>query len=318
MEKELHSFTLPSFSTVSGKNYEIPLSWQVFGRPLHTAPVVLINHALTGNSLVSGEGGWWTALVGAGKTVDTDRYTVICFNVPGNGYDGFLLPSYADFTTRDVARLFLSGLEHLGVRRLYALIGGSVGGSIGWEMLALKNDLTERFVPIATDYKTSDWLHSQCLIQRYLLESEESPLEKARQHAMLCYRTPASLNRRFGRARLDGGVLKSQDWLDFHGRRLRERFSLEAYRLMNHLLTTIEVSKESLLAVEVRVHLLAVDSDLFYPAFEIKETYEYLKNAGKTVFYHEMTSVHGHDAFLMEYDQLNEILIQIMNDKNDR
>nr|WP_245795898.1 alpha/beta fold hydrolase [Epilithonimonas mollis] len=300
---------IQNFETQNGKVFDIPLSYQLFGKELHSAPIVLINHALTGNSDVAGENGWWKSLVGEGKVIDNNRFTIISFNIPGNGFDGFFVDNYEDFTVQDVAEIFLEGLKYLKIEKLFALVGGSIGGSIGWEMLTLENNLAEKFIPIATDFKTSDWLHSQCLVQKYLLESEEKPLEKARVHAMLCYRTPESLNSRFNREKDYGKqILKSHDWLNFHGKRLNERFSLKAYKLVNHLLMNINGNENELENINAEIHLISVDSDLFYPAFEIKNTYQFLLNKNKNVQYHEIKSIHGHDAFLMEYEQLNNIL----------
>ncbi len=309
MEDKLQHINIQHFETRNGKVLDIPLSYQVFGKRLHSAPVVLINHALTGNSDVTGENGWWTSLVGEKKVIDTNRFTIICFNIPGNGFDGYLIEDYEDFTVQDVAKMFLEGLKNLKIEKLFALVGGSVGGSIGWEMLTLQNNLTEKFIPVATDFKTSDWLHSQCLVQKFLLESTEKPLEKARIHAMLCYRTPESLNSRFKREKdSEKQILKSHDWLNFHGKRLNERFSLKAYKLVNHLLMNINGKENELENINAEIHLIAVDSDLFYPAFEIKNTFQFLQNKKRNVQYYEITSIHGHDAFLMEYEQLNTIL----------
>lgn len=309
MKNELQHINLNNFTTQNGKVLDIPLSYQLFGKELYSAPIVLINHALTGNSDVAGENGWWKSLVGDGKIIDTNRFTVISFNIPGNGFDGFFIDNYEDFTAQDIASIFIEGLKKLKIEKLFALVGGSVGGSIGWEMLTLQNDLAEKFIPIATDFKTSDWLHSQCLVQKFLLESEEKPLEKARVHAMLCYRTPESLNLRFNRE-IDSEkqILKSHDWLNFHGNLLNERFSLKAYKLVNHLLMNISGKENELENINAEIHLVSVDSDLFYPAFEIKNTYQFLQNKNKNVQYHEINSIHGHDAFLMEYEQLNTIL----------
>ena len=309
MEDKLQHINNQHFETQTGKVFDIPLSYQLFGKELHSAPIVLINHALTGNSNVAGENGWWKSLVGEDKVIDTKRFTVISFNIPGNGFDGFFIDNYEDFTVKDVAKIFIEGLKNLKIEKLFALVGGSIGGSIGWEMLALENNLAEKFIPIATDFKTSDWLHSQCLVQKFLLESEEEPLEKARIHAMLCYRTPESLNSRFNRE-IDSEkkIFKSHDWLTFHGKRLNERFSLKAYKLVNHLLMNINGKENELENINAEIHLISVDSDLFYPAFEIKNTYNFLLNKNKNVHYHEINSIHGHDAFLMEYEQLNTIL----------
>ena len=310
MKNSLHHIQLHNFTSSNATHWEtLSLSYQVFGQELHHAPLVLINHALTGNSHVGGDDGWWKTLVGAGKVIDTDKYTVLSFNIPGNGYDDFTVENPNTFNAKDIARLFLLGLEELKISSLFALIGGSVGGSIGWEMLALNPNLTQIFIPVATDYKTSDWLHSQCLVQKFLLETEEQPLEKARIHAMLCYRTPESLNLRFkGETDAVKQMRKSHDWLSYHGKSLSERFTLQAYRLMNHLLMTISVTEEQIKTIQAEIHLISVDSDLFYPAFEIKKTFEILDENQTNVSYHEIKSIHGHDAFLMEYEQLNAIL----------
>ncbi len=310
MKNSLHHIQIHNFTSSDATQWDqISLSYQLFGKELHQAPLVVINHALTGNSNVAGETGWWKTLVGHGKVIDTDKYTVLCFNIPGNGYDDFTIENFTAFTAKDIARLFLLGLTELNINSVFALIGGSVGGSIAWEMLAIRPDFAQIFVPVATGYKTSDWLHSQCLVQKFLLETEEQPLEKARIHAMLCYRTPESLNLRFNDERdAVKQMRKSHDWLSYHGKSLSERFTLQAYRLVNHLLMNISVSEEQLKAIQADIHLISVDSDLFYPAFEIKKTEELLKANQTTVSYQEINSIHGHDAFLMEYEQLNAIL----------
>ena len=313
MENSLKHITLYQFKLQSEIILDLNLSYQFFGAELFSAPVILINHALTGNSNVSGENGWWKTLVGDHKTVDTTRFTVLCFNIPGNGFDGHFIDNYEDFTTKDIAKIFLEGLSALKITTLYAMIGGSLGGAIGWEMLAIKNDLAERFIPIACDFKTSDWLYSQCLVQQFLLNTNEQPLEKARMHAMLCYRTPESVNLRFGNEWDETQqIRKSHDWLVFHGENLAQRFTLKSYRLMNQLLMTINADAEQLKNIKAELHLVSVDSDLFFPASEMKKCFEVLHKTKASTFYHEIKSIHGHDAFLMEYEQLNKILEKIL------
>ncbi|MDR6158935.1 homoserine O-acetyltransferase [Chryseobacterium sp. SLBN-27] len=302
-----------SYRTNSQKEYHIPLSYQLFGKELFSAPIILVNHALTGNSDVAGENGWWKKLIGKNEVINTDQYTILCFNIPGNGYDDFFIDNYEDFTVSDIANIFLKGLEALNIKRLHAIIGGSLGGGIGWEMLTKKPQLAEIFIPIACDYKTHDWLHAQCLVQKFLLNQNDEPLQKARMHAMLCYRTPESLNKRFqNKYNQEKQVLESEDWLIYHGKALNERFSLKSYKLMNHLLMNINANENHLEKIQARMHMISVDTDLFFPASEIRMCFEKLKEKNKDVFYHEITSVHGHDAFLMEYKQLNTIIKNIL------
>lgn len=312
MKAELRHINF-SYHTNSGKEYNISLSYQLFGKDLFSAPVVLVNHALTGNSDVAGEKGWWRKLIGKNQVIDTDQYTILSFNIPGNGYDDFFIENYEDFTVSDIANVFLKGLKALNINRLHAIIGGSLGGGIGWEMLTKNPGLAEIFIPIACDYKTHDWLHAQCLVQKFLLNQSDEPIQKARIHAMLCYRTPESLNDRFqNRYNYKKERLESEDWLIYHGNALNERFSLKAYRLMNHLLMNIKSDESQLEKIKANIHLIAVDTDLFFPAAEIRMCFEKLKENKDNVFYQEIKSIHGHDAFLMEYEQLNTIIKNIL------
>ena len=113
MKQDLLQLQLKDFTTLSGSTQDITLSYHIFGQPLHSAPIVMINHALTGNSEVAGETGWWKDVVGKEKCIDTDKYTILAFNVPGNGYDGILIENYKDFVARDIARIFLLDIRSI-------------------------------------------------------------------------------------------------------------------------------------------------------------------------------------------------------------
>ncbi len=319
----LQKLTIQNYTTQSGIIYsEIPLSYQLFGRELFSAPIVLVNHALTGNSNVAGKNGWWQDLIGDKKSIDTRKYTVLAFNIPGNGYDGFIIENYKDFVSGDIARIFLKGLELLKIKRLYAIIGGSLGGGLAWEMAALSPEITEHLIPVASDYKATDWLIANCQIQEQFLFNSKQPLHDARMHAMLCYRTPESFKERFQRTKHDTlGIFNVESWLLHHGKKLQERFQLAAYKLMNHLLKTIDATRNSgteiLEAIKADIHIVGVDSDLFFTAKENRETQKLLALTHPNVTYHEIHSVHGHDAFLIEYSQLEKIIDKIFNPQSN-
>ncbi|GAA4297713.1 bifunctional aspartate kinase/homoserine dehydrogenase I [Aestuariibaculum suncheonense] len=328
MKNNLQHITISNYSTESG--IEIPkisLSYQVFGKALGIAPVVLINHALTGNSNVAGEDGWWKDLVGDDKVIDTNLYTVLAFNIPGNGYDGFVIENYKDFVARDIAKLFLIGLKELNINKLFAIVGGSLGGGIAWEMAVLSPDIAEHLIPVATDWKSTDWLIANCQIQEQFLINSKNPVHDARMHAMLCYRTPESFNERFQRSKNEElEIFNVESWLLHHGKKLQERFQLSAYKLMNQLLKTIDVTKNRptdfnvLENIHGNIHIVGVDSDLFFTAEENRQTHKQLAVTNPNVTYNEIHSVHGHDAFLMEYEQLEKIVegIFVPNSKNRR
>jgi len=315
LNKELSYIQINNYTTQSGFQIStLQLSYQLFGLELGTAPVVLVNHALTANSSVVGENGWWNQVIGKNKTIDTTKVTVIAFNIPGNGYDGLLIENYQDFVAKDIANLFLIGLRKLGILQLHSIIGGSLGGGIAWEMAVLNPDIAQHIIPIAADWKSTDWLIANCSIQEQFLLNSKNPVHDARMHAMMCYRTPASYKAKFNRSvHEELKIFNIESWLLHHGKKLQERFQLSAYKMMNHLLRTIEVTNASNWAFELnkikaQIHLVAIDSDLFFLAQENKETYKKLAESNCNVFYHEIVSIHGHDAFLIEFDQLDKIL----------
>lgn len=319
LENKFNQIQIHNFTTESGAHYPIiNLSYQVFGPQLNTAPIFLVNHALTGNSQVIGEQGWWNDLIGESKTIDTLKYTVFAFNVPGNGYDGFLIENYKDFNARDVARLFNQGIKDLQIKQLFAIIGGSVGGGIAWEMAALETKITQHLIPIATDWKSTDWLIANCFLQEQILANSSKPIEDARIHAMLCYRTPASFSAKFQRTLNEElQMYNVESWLAHHGNKLQKRFQLSAYKMMNQLLKTIDITRgrDSFATVaskiEAHIHIIGIDSDLFFTANENRATYEELKKYKESVSYQEIVSIHGHDAFLIEYQQLHNLLATI-------
>ena len=317
----LHHIKLKKYTTLSGNTQDIDLSYQVFGAELHTAPIVLVNHALTGNSNVSGKDGWWSTLIGEGKCIDTAKYTVLAFNIPGNGFDGFVIENYKDFVARDIAHLFLLGLKELEINSLYAIVGGSLGGGIAWEMAALNPKLTQHLIPVASDWKSTDWLIGNCQIQEQFLVNSKQPVHDARMHAMLCYRTPESFKARFNRStNTEEQLFNVESWLTHHGKKLQERFQLSAYKLMNQLLKTIDITREgneafiNLQNSNTSIHIVGVDSDLFFTAKENKDTFKQLAQANSNVTYGEIHSLHGHDAFLIEFNQLEQLLKGIFND----
>ena len=314
----LQYINISNYTTKTGKTSSLNLSYQLFGKPLYEAPIVMINHALTGNSNVAGNGGWWTSIVGPAKVIDTNLYTVLAFNIPGNGQDQNplnLIENYKDFTAGDIAQIFALALDDLKITQLFAVIGGSVGGGLAWELAALKPDLIEHLIPIASDWKSTDWLLANCHIQDRILNNSSEPLADARMHAMSLYRTPESLKSKFDRTLQDGeAIFAVESWLNYHGKVLNERFQLPAYKMMNQVLRTIDIShgKEEFIKVASKIksniHIVTINSDLFFKPEENWETYVDLKAHKENITISEIQSIHGHDAFLIEFAQLEVIL----------
>ena len=319
MEEELKHILLENFETVSGsKIKKIQISYQVFGKELGSAPVILVNHALTGNSLVSGINGWWSEIIGLEKPIDTSKYSVLCFNIPGNGFNENNFDFNLDLNLGDIALLFIKAIDQLKIAKLHAIIGGSIGGCLTWEMIALKNDLASIIIPVAADWKATDWLIANTFLQDRILKNSRDPVSDARIHAMTFYRSPKSLNTRFTRTKnLDKNMYNVESWLIHHGEKLRQRFSLKSYLFMNKLLSSTDITRDGesfinkISKIKSSIHLISVDSDIFFLPNEDHETYLIAKKNNLDITNHIIKSIHGHDAFLIETKQISDIFTKI-------
>lgn len=324
MKEALKYITIQDFQAESGE--ELPsftLSYQVFGRPLNQAPVVLVNHALTGNSTVIGDTGWFNGLCGENKLIDTQKYSILAFDIPGNGYSGkpgSILHKHDFFTARDVANLFSRAVSQLGIQRLYAATGGSLGGGIAWEMACMHPHLIEHLIPIACDWKATDWIIANNRVQQQILKNSSKPLHDVRMFSMLFFRTPQSFMSKFNRSiNEDLGIYNVESWLLHHGKKLEGRFLLQSYKTMIHLLNTVDVSRgkgsfaEAVSGMTSKVTLVGIEGDLLFPPETIMEAIPDLVSEGVEASYREIRTSHGHDAFLIEFEQMNNLLSDIFS-----
>lgn len=317
---DIKQHTIQNYQTVKGAHYKtMSISFQVFGCEINTAPIVIVNHALTGDSdVASDKKGWWKQIVGNNKLINTNTYTVIAFNIPGNGVMGDIIPTYKDFCARDIALLFHIVLGELQIEKVHAIIGGSIGGGIAWEMACLFPNFSKYVIPIATDWKATDWIIGHNSIQENILLHSSHPLEDARKMALLFYRTPQSFSQKFDRTKTENEEIYAvESWLNHHAEKLKNRYKLEAYLMMNHLLSSINVVtkgktiREVLSPIKSTVIQIGVESDLFFIPEENKKTQLILDELNISNQYYEIKSIHGHDAFLMEQEQISSFLSSI-------
>lgn len=230
-----------------------------------------------------------------------------------------VLHNYQHWAASDIAEIFNQTItEYLKISKIFALVGCSLGGGIAWEMVVQAPSLFEHLVAISSDWKSTDWIIGNCLLQEQILNNSNNPLHDARLHAMLCYRSPQSLKMKFERTtNIAQQLYNVESWLLHHGEKLHKRFTLSAYKLMNQLVKTIDISKgrqdfyTAIEPVQSHISIIATDSDLYFVPQENKETADELRKIGKKVDYYEIHSIHGHDAFLIEHQQLEVFLKNI-------
>lgn len=302
-------------SIISTFNTTPKVSFETFGVPKDQGPSVLVIHALTGNSTVAGENGWWKDLFGVNVLFDTRKYHIIGINIPGNGYDENYIENYKDFDSRIIGDTIVAALQVKGYEIINIGIGGSLGGGLLWDIIINHPTFVKTAIPIATDWKSNDWVKGFAHTQDLILNTSDQPLELARQMAMFFYRNPKDFAYKFNNSidikKNEANVI---GWLNHHGNRLKSRFSLSAYKMMNQLLGNINATKEfdttgdAFKQLQATIIQVVICSDILFNKFENLQTKKLLDLNGIENHYIEIESIHGHDAFLIEYEQLTNAL----------
>ncbi|MEM7655782.1 MAG: homoserine O-acetyltransferase [Bacteroidota bacterium] len=308
----------------------IEVAYQVWGEnPDH--PVIWICHALTANSDAFD---WWQGLVGEGKLIDPARYQIVCANMLGSCYGSTYalhenpatgIPYYDRFphlTNRDIALGFDLLREHLGINKVYCLIGGSLGGQQLLEWAILRPQVFEKIVPIATNARHSPWGIAFNESQRMAIAADSSwgehdpeaglqGMEVARSIALLSYRNYQT----YLTTQLEADDEKVSDfrattYQRYQGKKLRKRFDAFAYWTLSRAMDSQHLGRgrssvqQALHLIQANTLVVGVNSDLLFPVSEQQFLAEHIPRAR----YQEIHSLYGHDGFLLEFEQLEQIL----------
>lgn len=330
MRVEQGELALPAaFALESGavlKNAK--LAWQCVGSA--DAPLIVVLGGISAHRRACDRDGrgWWEAQCGAGKALDTDRYRLLGIDWLG-GCDGSTGPRHvrqgetqAEFptiSTGDQARALLLLLNRLGVRRVHLLVGASYGGNVAQQLAALLGDRLRRLVLLSAAHRPAQFGLALRHVQRAILDlgaDSTQALALARSLAVLGYRTPESLEQRFGGANVadearaesanDGRDDSVVGWVEYHGAKFVRRFDTEAYRCLGRSLDTHDIDPA---AIATATTLFAVRDDLTVPVTLLRE---YAARTRARCDFVEIDSVYGHDAFLKEETIVGRLLIQAL------
>lgn len=347
-----HTLRLGVTSLADGGHLpEVEVAYEQYGLlSAYGDNAILLCHALTGSAGAAGDQGWWDPLVGPGAAFDTKRYAVFCSNILGSCY-GTTGPASEDLlrgrpygarfpriTVGDMVKVQHRLMQALGVKSLVTVAGGSLGGLQVLEWAAQAPEMVRSIMPIASGLSHSAWNIAFNEAAREAIRQDPNwhggdyhahgvtparGLALARMIAMISYRSAASFESRFGRNQpasdeIDVGKYDVESYLHYQGEKLVERFDANCYMRITEAMDDFDVghgrggAAEALKGFSGPALVLAIDSDVLYPPWQQQQLADVLRTNGNRVTYEEITSPHGHDAFLMEWDQMEEHIGKFM------
>jgi homoserine O-acetyltransferase/O-succinyltransferase len=321
---------------------------------------ILITHALTGNShahdvqhMDDPKRAWWNPLIGPGRPFDTSRYFVICSNVLGSCY-GSTGPSSIDpsngrpygmrfpvITIRDMVRAQRVLIEHLGVRQLAMVAGGSIGGQQVLEWAVSYPALVQKVIVVAATAALTAQAIAFSEVGRQAIMADplwqdghylpgqgpEAGLSIARMLAMVTYQSEEGMEMRFARRLAQNTTIPTpsrsadlgerfdvENYLYYQGASLVRRFDANSYLYISRAMDMYDVSEgypsleAALRRVRSKTLFIGIRSDFLFPPARVRWLADQVKTLGGDSTYVELDSPHGHDAFLKEWEQMTNAL----------
>jgi homoserine O-acetyltransferase len=312
------------------------LHYRVLGDPAvgHANGWILVFHALTGSADVEA---WWGPLVGPGRALDTARHAVLTANLLGSCY-GSTSPvpwqvehgrAFPDLTTLDLARAHSALIEHLGIRRIAVATGGSLGGMVALQWGRVSPVPVDRLLVFAAPAATSAQAIAWNAAQRMAIEADprwrngryiegEGPgagLAAARAIAMITYRSAVEFEQRFGRGSVRHvGRFDADQYLRRQGEKLVARFDAASYVALMQSMDLHDAGDLAAAAAATAERVeqvvgVGIDSDILYSPREVQAWVEAYRAGGANAQYQEIASIYGHDAFLIEFEQVAKLLV---------
>ncbi len=320
--------------------------------------VIVLCHALTGSHHAAGkyEGesklGWWDPMIGDGKPIDTNKYFVICVNTIGSCF-GSTGPMSAEYpsdkpyrlrfpiiTISDMVKAQRILFDRLGIHKVEAIIGGSMGGMQALCFAIEYPRFAKKHIILASTYATRAWVIAFNKVAREAVINDPAFKDGnydpkdikergfngfaiARMCGHISYLSPDSMDKKFNRnyVETDGlyelfGRYQVERYLDYNGKNFVHWFDPLSFLYITKAINNFDVSRnydsleDSLSRINSDIFLISFKSDLLFLPREMKKIYDILKGLNKPhkVRYIEVDSNYGHDAFLVEYDKFSHYI----------
>ncbi len=361
VERKFHTFAEPPNEMIleSGARLgPVTVAYETYGT-LNTdnSNAILILHALSGDSHVAGyyragdeKPGWWDNMVGPGKGIDTNKYFVICSNVIGSCMGstgpctinpGTILPYGLDFpvvTIGDMVSAQKSLIEHLGIKKLLCVIGGSIGGMQVIEWCLRYPDMVFSAIPLATTTKHSALAIAFNEVARQAIMADpkwnkgnyyfgpkpDLGLAVARMIGHITYLSDESMRQKFGRRLQDksdfsfnfDADFQVESYLRYQGKKFVDRFDANSFLYITKAADYYDVEKQHGNGSEVKAFsktkakflVVSFTSDWLYPTYHSRSMVKAMKKNALDVSFVEIEADWGHDAFLLPSKRLSNII----------
>src|SRR5208283_4449512 len=349
-------FTLESGAVLP----KVTIAYETYGRlNKEKSNAILICHALSGDAHIAGfhEGdekpGWWDTVVGPGKAFDTERYFVICSNVVG-GCKGSTGPSsinprtgrpygisFPMVTIRDWVDTQKVLVDHLGIKQLLGVVGGSTGGMQVLQWVVSYPDMVRLAIPIATTSRLSAQAIAFNEVGRMAIQSDPNwregdyygktlprrGLAIARMIGHITYLSDRSMHQKFGRKLQDKSAygynfltdFQVESYLRYKGDHFVNRFDANSYLYITKAMDYFDLTQANgnlegaFAGVEAKFLVISFSSDWLFPTYMSKETASALRRAHAYVISTEIQTDYGHDAFLLESEQLSSLISNFLS-----
>jgi len=287
--------------------------------------------------------GWWESMIGEGRPIDTRRFFVVCVNSlgspfgssgpasidPGNGRPYGI--GFPEISVEDIASAGREALRSLGIPRVTAVIGSSLGGMTVLAYCALFPDEVDHLVTISGAARAAPFAIALRSLQREMVRSDPAwrggnyepgrgprlGLRLARKLGTITYRSAAEWDERFGRRRVPETAGLSGDfrpqfeveaYLEHQALRFADSFDANAYLYLSRAMDQFDLADHgegSLAAAFAKFRLrralvIGVETDLLFPIDQQREIADHLRVPGRDVEFHAFPSLQGHDAFLVD------------------
>jgi homoserine O-acetyltransferase/O-succinyltransferase len=321
----------------------ITLAYETYGTlNREKSNAILVLHALSGDAHAAGEDGWWSNLIGEGKGIDTNKYFVICSNVLG-GCRGSTGPASTnpktgkpygtDFPTVSIGDMVNAQkhlIDHLGIQKLLAVVGGSMGGMQVLQWMVSYPQSIRSAIPIATALKHTPQQIAFNEVGRQAILADPDwrgghyyggavpakGLAVARMIGHITYMSDVSMAQKFGRHTSTkngnakfGADFEVEGYLHNRGDNFVKRFDANCYLYITKAIDNFNIlnGNKNLAIIfkglNAKVLVIAFKSDWLYPTYQSQEIVKALKLSGVDASYCEINSTYGHDAFLLETEQ---------------